>query len=63
MLNTAQADDCCKPLRAKNLATLESWTCKRCGCEWRPVMVGPVRHWVPVESALVFQLPETAARE
>lgn len=57
ILQTAQDDDCCKPLRSKQIASLDSWTCPKCGCEWKPTIEGAIRHWAPVESVQVFQLP------
>lgn len=41
---------CCRHhfLKASGNAELdakEAWTCKRCGCEYRAPLAGPVRHW------------------
>ncbi len=61
-MNTAQEDDCCKPLRA-DLFNKQSWICTKCGCEWRPVMIGPLRHWQPVVVFAVLPAPGSAALE
>ena len=48
-LNVIEPDPCCTPRFAKaapSLENAESWTCPKCGVEYRPVMVGPVRNWV-----------------
>ncbi len=59
---TAEPDDCCKPMRC-DLSKLQTWECPECGCEWRPTVVGPLRHWRPVPAVLVFQALGTAERE
>ena len=52
MLNIMDDDPCCskrfaKESRTGSLDSAESWTCPKCGCEYRPVVVdGVVRHWV-----------------
>ncbi len=65
MLNTADYDDCCKPLeRYRDVADMfDFFICDKCGCEWQPVMIGPLRHWRPVPAVLVFQAPGTLERE
>ena len=59
MLNTFQDDPCCdanlvKALRAGELDGVESWTCPKCGCEWKPRIMGNVRHWGPHELIATF---------
>lgn len=45
-LETFQEDACCqKHLMKAKRASLDSWTCPKCGCEWKPRMVGNIRHW------------------
>jgi hypothetical protein len=56
-LQTLQEDPCCARRLSKvlnSLATVSGWTCPKCGCEWRPQLVGQVRHWTPHEVIQVF---------
>ncbi len=59
-MNSADHDDCCKPLDSE-LFNKHTWTCSECGTEWKPQLIGPLRHWRPVPVVLVFQ--GSAARE
>ena len=48
-LNVIESEGCCVRHFAKVAATLDNaelWTCPRCGVEYKPQMVGPVRNWV-----------------
>lgn len=49
---TCEPDPCCAPplqkaMDAGALDAAETWECPKCGCEWKPRMVGPIRHWEP----------------
>jgi len=61
-IEIAEQDDCCnKPFardsRAGKLATVTTWTCPKCGCEWTPRDAGAgVRHWTPVVQFEVLRL-------
>jgi hypothetical protein len=53
-MNTFESDPCCngnlaKDGRAGKLDIVTSWTCPKCGCEWKCRIVGPLRHWEPHE--------------
>jgi len=58
----AEHDDCCnKPFardsRGGKLAGVRTWTCPKCGCEWKPRDAGAgVRHWIPVVQFEVLRL-------
>lgn len=57
-LNSVEDDDCCAgKLRRALFAGLkaDSWTCPKCGCDWKPRQVGPLRHWEPHEAVSVFR--------
>ena len=48
-LNVIESEGCCLKRFAKEadkLDSAKSWTCPKCGVEYQPVMVGPVRNWV-----------------
>ncbi len=62
-MNTAEYDDCCNPLGDDLINILAVWYCPTCGCEWRSMIVGPLRHWRPVPTVLVFQALGIAERE
>jgi hypothetical protein len=53
ILNTHVADPCCskpflKTARTGALDLVESWTCPKCSCEWKPrLLEGGIRHWEP----------------
>lgn len=54
-----QDDDCCGPRLAKaaesgKLDAIDLWTCPRCGCEYRAVMMETVKHWQQVSMIEVF---------
>lgn len=60
-LNTFEHDPCCDAnlviaARAGKLADVESWTCPKCGCEWRCRVVGNIRHWEPHELIAVLRV-------
>ena len=66
MLNTFQDDACCdkplaKALRDGKLDEAFTWTCPKCGCEWKAVihhtvtgiegdqaLLDSIKHWTPV---------------
>ena len=55
-INVSQADGCCgvainDASFAGKLDTAESFTCNKCGTEYRPTMFGMLAHWEPVETA------------
>lgn len=60
-LDTFEPDySCCgrriaKAARTGTLAAVTSWECSDCGCEWKPQMVGTVRHWSPVPRVLILK--------
>lgn len=39
------------------LKSLQSWECPKCGTEWKPRAVGPVRHWEPQAAVMIFRGP------
>ena len=60
-LSTFVPDDCCaKPLgralASGKLDAAESWSCPKCGCDWKPRMVGEIRHWEPHELIAVLRV-------
>lgn len=46
-LNTFEPDDCCGPRLSKvsDLNAINTWTCSKCGEEWRPDLIDGIRHW------------------
>jgi hypothetical protein len=52
ILQVMEFDECCSPRFSKQARTgaldkAETWTCPKCGVEYRPTLVdGTVRHWV-----------------
>jgi hypothetical protein len=52
VLNVIEPDTCCSPrfsraARDGSLDNVKSWTCPKCGVEYRPQIVREcVRHWV-----------------
>lgn len=60
-LQTFAPDPCCskplsKAIRGGTLDKANSWTCPNCGCDWKPKLVGTVRHWEPEVLAVVMRL-------
>lgn len=60
-LNTHEPDRCCgkhlaKALLKGSLDSVEHWDCPICGCEWKPKLVGEIRHWEPHPVVMVFPL-------
>jgi hypothetical protein len=58
-LNTFDESECCSKLLAAELlkgtlAAAKRWECPGCGEEWRPDMVGAVRHWT-MRPAFLFR--------
>jgi hypothetical protein len=52
-------DECCdgplnRALRSGSLDTAESWTCPKCGENWKPELIGDLRHWTPRPLVAVF---------
>ncbi len=58
MLNSFQVDQaapCCRKRMeeilndwdSRGLAGLKSWSCGKCGQEWRPYVMADMRHWMP----------------
>lgn len=50
-LDLMDPDPCCfkrfgANLKSHSLKFASAWFCPKCGTEFRPVMVGTVRHWV-----------------
>lgn len=57
-LQTYEPDPCCGRALARaleSLAAAASWTCPRCGCEWKPTESGGVRHWIPQVDVLIWK--------
>ena len=59
-LQSYEPDECCgnpiwRALRAGELDKAESWTCPKCGCEWKPDEEGPLRHWRPRPVLIVIR--------
>jgi predicted RNA-binding Zn-ribbon protein involved in translation (DUF1610 family) len=59
MLETFAEDDCCnkrivKASRDGQLEGKSSWTCPKCGEEWKPRMIGCALHWEPHPLIAVF---------
>ncbi len=50
-LQTIEPDKCCsktfaKEARTGSLDDAKSWTCPKCGCEYKPTVIdGAIRHW------------------
>ena len=59
MTDTFDWDACCGRRLAKALLAatepLKEWTCPRCGCLWRPQIVGELRHWQVDAPVVVFR--------
>ena len=59
MTDTYQDDSCCSKRLAKALLAatepLTEWTCPRCGVEYRPRVVGDLRHWEAICPVVVFR--------
>lgn len=58
-LDSYEPDECCgtelaEALLAGQLAAREAWACPKCGAEWRPEVIGVLRHWRPAVVAMVF---------
>ncbi len=56
---TYEPDDCCGRRISRVLDTLsaaDSWECPKCGVEWRPAIVGTLRHWAPHVPILLFRV-------
>ncbi len=56
-LQTFHDDDCCTSRLMDAVALrpgVTAWTCPKCGAEWIPRLVGPVRHWEPRSSVEVW---------
>lgn len=52
MLESHEDDSCCgkrigKALHDGLLESKAEWICPKCGLEWRPHVVGEIRHWMP----------------
>jgi len=55
MIDIIHPDDCCnKPMRKADLSTIQTWTCPKCGCEWRPRLIRGIRCWEPHELIAIF---------
>ena len=59
-LDSFEPDECCgKSLtKAANEGVLKSltrWSCPKCGADWEPRMVGPVRHWSLSAPVAIFR--------
>ncbi len=56
-LQTVDEDPCChrRLLRALTKGLVgDSWTCPKCGCEWRPMPIGEARHWRAIAPVMVM---------
>lgn len=60
-LDTFEPDDSCcgreiaKAARSGVLASLQLWTCPKCGLDWAPQLMGGIRHWTPRPAVAVFR--------
>jgi hypothetical protein len=59
-LHSFEPDECCGPHLTKaaasgRLEVVDKWTCQRCGCEFRAIMVGDIKSWQPVPMIEVFR--------
>ena len=60
-LDTFEPDDsCCGKLiatagRSGVLASLQLWTCPKCGLDWASQLMGGIRHWMPRPAVAVFR--------
>lgn len=59
-LDTFEQDNCCgvhlaKAGRGGVLAAVTSWHCPMCQTEWMPRVSGPIRHWAPVATVMIFR--------
>ena len=59
VIDTYEWDQCCAQRLAKALreavTPMTEWTCPKCGVEYRPRMVGRLRHWEPQCPVVVFR--------
>ncbi len=60
-LHFFEQDDCCAPrlttaAEAGRLDRAESWTCPKCGCEYKASMVDGVKRWHSDEAVELFGL-------
>ncbi len=53
-LETFQPDDCCQSRLMKANRAGDSWSCDKCGQEWRVNIVGGIRHWTPFDEIMVW---------
>ena len=62
MIEFMEHDDCCSKRfaavgRAGTLADADSWTCPKCGCEWRASDVADTaKTWTPVVTADIIRV-------
>jgi hypothetical protein len=60
VLNSFEPDDCCgkhisKASRAGVLEAVTTWTCERCGTDWKPTTMGNIRHWKPESDIAILR--------
>jgi len=58
MENSYEPDTCCgkhivRAISEGKLDAADSWECPKCGLEWKPRVVGTLRHWEPHPVLLV----------
>lgn len=54
LLETFGEDSCCSPRLAKGPRIGDTWTCPKCGTEWRARMVDNVKAWNPDEVIMTW---------
>jgi len=56
-LQTYEPDDCCpiaKAIESGRLDDKDSWTCPKCGMEWKCEIGEAIRHWSPKPVIVIF---------